>query len=213
MAETITRQLREPFVESAGLGITDRGLSLLKTPIPTATYTGRQFVQDQSALEQQAATAAAGAAASGAAGPVAQPWLQDASQPSPLVQRLMAKLQKQKEEFNEIKLKLAELSTKFSNNVLDSIKEFELYINEEYYGLYVSVEHIDDSFIDRNYADDSGNLWKCIWPADLTYRGDDEENYHPYWGDDRPYELKTNKEIYDYSKPVSYTHLTLPTKA
>ena len=60
MAETITRQLREPFVESAGLGITDRGLQLLKTPIPTATYTGRQFVQDQSALEQQATAAAAG---------------------------------------------------------------------------------------------------------------------------------------------------------
>ena len=60
MAETITRQLREPFVEAAGVGITDRGLKLLKDPIPTATYTGRQFVQDQSALEQQAATAAAG---------------------------------------------------------------------------------------------------------------------------------------------------------
>ena len=76
----------------------------------------------------------------------------------------------------------------------------EIYINEEYYGLYVSVEHIDDSFVDRNYADGSGNLWKCIWPADLTYRGDNAENYHPYWGDDRPYELKTNKEIYDFSK-------------
>ena len=60
MAETITRQLREPFVEAAGTAITDRGLALLKDPIPTATYTGRQFVQDQSALEQQAATAAAG---------------------------------------------------------------------------------------------------------------------------------------------------------
>ena len=60
MAETITRQLREPFVESAGLGITDRGLALLKDPIPTATYTGRQFVQGQSGLEQQAAAAAAG---------------------------------------------------------------------------------------------------------------------------------------------------------
>jgi len=60
MAETITRQLREPFVESAGLGITDRGLKLLKDPIPTATYTGRQFVQGQSGLEQQAAAAAAG---------------------------------------------------------------------------------------------------------------------------------------------------------
>ena len=32
MAETITRQLREPFVESAGLGITDRGLKLQKDP-------------------------------------------------------------------------------------------------------------------------------------------------------------------------------------
>ena len=60
MAETITRQLREPFVEAAGVGITDRGLKLLNTPIPTSTYTGRQFVQGQSALEQQAATAASG---------------------------------------------------------------------------------------------------------------------------------------------------------
>ena len=30
MAETITRQLREPFVEAAGTAITDRGLALLK---------------------------------------------------------------------------------------------------------------------------------------------------------------------------------------
>jgi len=60
MAETITRQLREPFVEAAGLGITNKGLELLKTPIPTSTYTGRQFVKGQSALEQQAATAASG---------------------------------------------------------------------------------------------------------------------------------------------------------
>ena len=33
MAETITRQLREPFVESAGLGITNEGLRLLKDQI------------------------------------------------------------------------------------------------------------------------------------------------------------------------------------
>ena len=60
MAETITRQLREPFVEAAGLGITNKGLGLLGSSIPTSTYTGRQFVQGQSGLEQQAATAAAG---------------------------------------------------------------------------------------------------------------------------------------------------------
>tara|TARA_R110002020_G_scaffold155311_4_gene336270 strand:- start:442 stop:1185 length:744 start_codon:yes stop_codon:yes gene_type:complete len=60
MAETITKQYREPFVETAGLGITERGLKLLNQPINTASYTGNQFVQGQSALEQQAATAAAG---------------------------------------------------------------------------------------------------------------------------------------------------------
>ena len=44
MAETITRQLREPFVESAGLGITNEGLRLLNQALPTSTYTGRSFV-------------------------------------------------------------------------------------------------------------------------------------------------------------------------
>ena len=60
MAETITRQLREPFVEAAGLGITNKGLGLLGKSIPTSTYTGRGFVAGQSNLEQQAATAAQG---------------------------------------------------------------------------------------------------------------------------------------------------------
>jgi len=60
MAETITRQLREPFVEAAGLGITNKGLGLLGTSIPTSTYTGRNFVAGQTGLETQAQTAAAG---------------------------------------------------------------------------------------------------------------------------------------------------------
>jgi len=60
MAETVTRQLREPFVESAGLGVTTEGLRLLQQALPTATYTGKQFVAGPSALETQAASAAAG---------------------------------------------------------------------------------------------------------------------------------------------------------
>ena len=60
MAETITRQLREPFVEAAGLGITNKGLGLLGTSIPTSTYTGRGCVAGQSCLETGAAQAAAG---------------------------------------------------------------------------------------------------------------------------------------------------------
>ena len=60
MAITETRQLREPFVEAAGLGITNQGLKLLGTPINTASYTGNQFVQGANALETQAANAATG---------------------------------------------------------------------------------------------------------------------------------------------------------
>ena len=60
MAETITRQLRVPFVEAAGLGITNKGLGLLGTSIPTSTYTGRGFVAGQTGLETGAAQAAAG---------------------------------------------------------------------------------------------------------------------------------------------------------
>ena len=59
MAETITRQLREPFVESAGLGVTNEGLRLLNQALPTSTYTGRDFVAGQSGLESSAAKAAA----------------------------------------------------------------------------------------------------------------------------------------------------------
>ena len=60
MAETITRQLREPFVEAAGMGITKAGLGLLGGSIPTGTYTGRNFVAGQTGLETGAQTAAAG---------------------------------------------------------------------------------------------------------------------------------------------------------
>ena len=60
MAETTTRQLREPFVEAAGLGITNEGLRLLKDKIDTSQFTGRDFVAPESALEAQARTAAAG---------------------------------------------------------------------------------------------------------------------------------------------------------
>jgi len=60
MAETITRQYREPFVETAGLAATEEGLRLLKQQIPTATYTGQQFVAPQTALELQAQQQAQG---------------------------------------------------------------------------------------------------------------------------------------------------------
>jgi len=79
----------------------------------------------------------------------------------------------------------------------------EVYINGQYYGLYISVEHLDDEFLEKNYSDDSGNLWKCLYPADLVYLGSDPEIYKNLNNNGRPvYELKTNEEESDFSELV-----------
>ena len=75
----------------------------------------------------------------------------------------------------------------------------ELYINGEYHGLYNLVEHIDDEFLKERFGSKKGNLYKCISPADLTYLGDDPDNYRALDNGGGPvYELKTNKKESDY---------------
>lgn len=75
----------------------------------------------------------------------------------------------------------------------------ELWINGQYYGLYVSVEHVDDEFLWKHFEHDGGNLWKCLWPADLGWRGDSPGDYM-HEQDGRPvYELTTNEEGNDFS--------------
>ncbi len=74
-----------------------------------------------------------------------------------------------------------------------------LYINNVYYGLYLNVEHIDEEFIQARFNEQSGNLYKCIFPAPLLYRGDSPNNYKKeFWGR-RAYQLKTNRARDDYS--------------
>jgi len=74
-----------------------------------------------------------------------------------------------------------------------------LYVNEEYKGLYLNAEHIDDEFLQRRFiADDEGNLYKCFWGADLTYLGPNPLNYSEI------YELKTNKIQNDYTGLISF---------
>ncbi len=75
----------------------------------------------------------------------------------------------------------------------------EFYINNEYKGLYINVEHVDDEFVDLRFGNKSGNLFKCLWPADLVYLGDDPDLYKFENGDRRAYDLRTNEEIDDYS--------------
>ena len=73
-----------------------------------------------------------------------------------------------------------------------------LYINEEYRGLYINVEHVDEEFLKKRFKHDHGNLWKCTYPADLADLGDNPESYKftPSWnGEQRVYELKTNERL------------------
>lgn len=74
-----------------------------------------------------------------------------------------------------------------------------LYINDVYWGLYINVEHVDEEFVDLRFGNKSGNLYKCLWPASLTWLGDDPDLYKFVNGDRRAYELKTNEEADDYS--------------
>ena len=79
------------------------------------------------------------------------------------------------------------------------------YINDVFYGLYLNVEHIDDEMITKVFDDDSGNLYKCLYPADLSYRGPSSDDYSDYeeFGR-RPYDLKTNEEGNDYTDLASF---------
>ncbi len=46
-----------------------------------------------------------------------------------------------------------------------------VYINDDYYGLYINVEHIDEEFIKTRFTYNDGNLYKCLYPANLNYLG------------------------------------------
>jgi spore coat protein CotH len=74
-----------------------------------------------------------------------------------------------------------------------------LYINEEFKGVYLNTEHIDEQFAQTYFRDETSHLWKCTYPADLNYLGNNANLYKlEAWGR-RVYELKTNTEQDDYS--------------
>jgi len=65
----------------------------------------------------------------------------------------------------------------------------EVYINGDFYGLYINVEHIDERFSKAHFGSQQGNMYKCIYPVDLVWQGSDPLNYdYCEWtqGGDRP---------------------------
>jgi hypothetical protein len=75
----------------------------------------------------------------------------------------------------------------------------KVFINNEYKGLYINVEHIDDEFLQKRFInDDGGNLFKCFYGSDLTYHGTNPTYYQ------NTYKLKTNEAVNDYSGLIHF---------
>jgi spore coat protein H len=78
-----------------------------------------------------------------------------------------------------------------SNHVL-------LYINNSFYGVYINTEHIDEEFTRSRFGNNDGNLYKCLWPADLGYLGLDQDAYKFEHEGRRAYALTINEKWDDY---------------
>ncbi|MCF8364662.1 MAG: CotH kinase family protein [Bacteroidales bacterium] len=74
-----------------------------------------------------------------------------------------------------------------------------VFINDNFYGVYINVEHVDEEFVDKRFDNQDGNLYKCLWPADLNYLGSNPDLYKFESGSRRAYDLKTNTQLDDYS--------------
>ena len=103
-----------------------------------------------------------------------------------------------------VRSKLAWDICKWNNIPAARANHVRLYVNSIYAGLYINVEHIDEEFIQKRMQDDTGNLFKCLYPADLHYKGSDPELYKEVIFDRRAYQLKTNTEQDDYSKLAEF---------
>lgn len=73
-----------------------------------------------------------------------------------------------------------------------------VYINGRFYGLYINVEHIDEEFVDSRFGNNMGNLYKCLFPADLVYNGPNKEDYSS-----NRYLLQTNQEEDNYTDIIN----------
>jgi len=80
----------------------------------------------------------------------------------------------------------------------------DFYINGDYFGLYINVEDIDENLLKSRFGNSNGNLYKCLWPADLSYLGSNPDDYKLVVGDRRVYDLQTNKDEDDYSDLAAF---------
>ncbi|MBN4066048.1 CotH kinase family protein [Candidatus Amoebophilus asiaticus] len=72
-----------------------------------------------------------------------------------------------------------------------------VYINNEYWGFYTIVEQINKTYLDDNFGNKDGNLFKGDPQGKLSWYGSSQSDY------EGKYELKTNEDVNDWSDLVN----------
>ncbi len=88
-----------------------------------------------------------------------------------------------------------------------------LYINGQYRGVYLNTEHINEDFTQLRFGSKSGNLYKCLYPASLTYISGNPNDYKLESQGRRVYELQTNTDTDDYSDLAHFIRVLHQTPA
>lgn len=89
----------------------------------------------------------------------------------------------------------------------------KLFINGTYYGLYThSLKNkVNKQFLESRFGNNNGNLYKCSWPADLSWIDGNQNSYKSIINqpilNERAYDLKTNEKADDYSNLVTLIEL------
>lgn len=92
-------------------------------------------------------------------------------------------------------MSMAEIEAPRSNHV-------QLYINGEYRGLYINVEHIDNNYLKSRRKNTSGQLFKCLYGSDFVYRGNSPTQYS-----ENVYEPANNQNNVTYDDLIQFTKL------
>lgn len=77
----------------------------------------------------------------------------------------------------------------------------KVYFNDQYWGLYQTVEQVDQEFLQNNFSNDEGNLFKNLGWSKFEWLGSNANSYKEIFS------LKTNRDLDDWSGFVNFINV------
>lgn len=77
-----------------------------------------------------------------------------------------------------------------------------LYINDQYMGLYINVEHIDNDYIKARGKDPKGQLFKCFYGSNFVFKGSNPSSYNK-----AVYQPENNDDNPDYTNFIEFLRI------